>query len=274
MPSSSLKASPSPARARAPGGDRVRRHRSAADLDDRSRGERKEVKITPKLQPESFGLPEPPTGSNGPCDRDQTAGIWAGSPTVPGSSPGSATTLPRLRRKIPQTENFTHHARPASGPVPSTSPALGLRLSERSPELDRRFRLNRSQPGFDHHRRRQRRTPDQGGLDPVSVITRVADRDVSRLADFREAVSVAQPKENLIIRILKGAKAEFRLIPGSRPRKLSLSQEPRPRIRNCQVAKPDSQPHERLNDESRDLTRGNPPPLTAPVHGSDHGTQE
>lgn len=177
-------------------------------------GERKEVKITPKLQPEAFGLPEPP-------DRIER-------PVRPGSEPplefGPGARRFRGRPPVPRPATPAPPEDPADGELDAPREtgfragavhfaALGLRLSERSPELDRRFRLSRSQPGLIIVDVDKDGPADQGGLEAGMVITRVADRDVSRLEDFREAVSVAQPKENLIVRILKGAKAEIRLIP-------------------------------------------------------------
>lgn len=168
-------------------------------------GERKEVKITPKPQPESFGLPEPPERPS--------------RPEIPGR-PGSEPPLefgPGARRfrghplDEPRETGFRINAVRFS--------ALGLRLSEPAPRLrDRRNRLDRLQDGLMIVGVERDGPADQGGLEPGMVITRVGDRDVNSLDDFRKALADTPRGQDLVVRILKGPKAETRLIPQQQQR--------------------------------------------------------
>ena len=53
---------------------------------------------------------------------------------------------------------------------------------------------------------------DRGGLEIGMVITDAANRKVASLADFREALANRPAGRDLLVRILKGTKAEFRVI--------------------------------------------------------------
>ena len=201
-------------------------------------GERKEVKVTPKPQPESFGLSERPGPPEPP-----------GRPEVPGR-PGSEPPLefdPGARRfpVRPPSPRPDDPTRPAPGEPDEpretglrTNAArfatLGLRVSEHSPALDRRYRLNRPQHGVIIVDVEKAGPADHGGLEAGMVITRVADRDVNSLDDFRKALAEGRPGQDLVVRILKGTKAEVRLIPqqpGPEPKpeeSESLGREPEP----------------------------------------------
>jgi len=53
---------------------------------------------------------------------------------------------------------------------------------------------------------------DRGGLEVGMVITDAANRKVPSLPEFREALSKRPAGADLLVRILKGTKAEFRVI--------------------------------------------------------------
>ena len=96
--------------------------------------------------------------------------------------------------------------------TPTRFPELGLRLSEPSPALVRRFRLDREPRGLFVTGVEPDGPADRGGLEIGMVITDAAGRKVASLVDFREALANRPPNRDLLVRILKGAKAEFRVI--------------------------------------------------------------
>ncbi len=53
---------------------------------------------------------------------------------------------------------------------------------------------------------------DRGGLEVGMVITDAANRKVASLPEFREALANRPAGRDLLVRILKGTKAEFRVI--------------------------------------------------------------
>ena len=53
---------------------------------------------------------------------------------------------------------------------------------------------------------------DRGGLEIGMVITDAANRKVASLTEFREALANRPAGRDLLVRILKGNKAEFRVI--------------------------------------------------------------
>ncbi len=184
-------------------------------------GERKEIKITPKPQPESFGLPQTP-------DRPEPF-VRPEQPGRPGTEPplefGPGARRFRGRPPVPRPANPNPPAEPAPGEQPDEPKetgfrtnavrfaALGLQISEPFPTLARRYRLDRPQHGLVIVDVEKDGPADRGGLEAGMLITRLADHDVDSLSDFREALAKGRPGEDLVVRILKGTKAEIRLIP-------------------------------------------------------------
>jgi serine protease Do len=192
-------------------------------------GERREVKITPKAQPETFGLPESferpePRGRPGaepPLDFGPGARRFPGRPLGPRPGPPARPGEPDEPR---ETGFRTTDVR---------FPTLGLRLSEPTPALSRRYRLDRPQHGLIIEGVEKDGPADRGGLEPGMVITRVADREVNNLDDVRKALAEARPGKDLVVQILKGAKPEIRLIP-----RQAETKDPEPAGREPEPAQP------------------------------------
>ncbi|WP_406693626.1 trypsin-like peptidase domain-containing protein [Singulisphaera sp. Ch08] len=183
-------------------------------------GERKEVTITPKSQPESFGLPEIPVRPD-PSGRLEAPGRPGAEPPLE-LDPGAS--LFRARPPISRPTNPARSGDPAAEVLAEpretdfrtnavSFATLGLRISEHSLGLDRRYRLDRPELGIVIVDVEKDGPADQGGLEAGMVLTRVADHEVNSLDDLRKALAGAQAGQDLVIRILKGKKAEIRLIP-------------------------------------------------------------
>ena len=95
---------------------------------------------------------------------------------------------------------------------PTRFPELGLRLSEPNPSLVRRFRLDRDPRGLFVVGVEPDSPADRGGLEVGMVITDAANRKVSSLPEFREALAKKPARRDLLLRVLKGSKAEFRVL--------------------------------------------------------------
>lgn len=190
-------------------------------------GERREIKVVPRAQPETFGLPEPdrilPPDIGPRRLRDRLRGPIRPQPPEP------PLQLPRV---APPQETALRTA-------DVHFPTLGLRLSEPSPALARRFRIGGAPHGLLIVAVEPDGPADHGGLEPGMTITHVGAQRVETLDDLRNALSKRPEGRDLAIRILKGTKAEFRLIPetatpkpaeGSEP-PADAGQKPNPEIR-------------------------------------------
>jgi serine protease Do len=99
--------------------------------------------------------------------------------------------------------------------TPTRFPELGLRLSEPTAALIRRFHFDREPQGLIVTGVEPDGPADRGGLEVGMVVTDAANRKVPSLADFREALAGRAPDRDLLLRVLKGTKAEFRVIVNS-----------------------------------------------------------
>ncbi|MBX6315455.1 MAG: PDZ domain-containing protein [Isosphaeraceae bacterium] len=144
-----------------------------------------EVPVRPIAQPEAAVLP--PAGAAGP--------IPAGEPPL---------TLPSPPRSEPRLE-----AGPRS---PTRFPELGLRLSEVTPELLDRYNLLPGTRGVIVRGVEPDGPADKGGLEIGMALTDIGARRVESLNDVRAALAQKPPGRDLVVRILKGKKAEFRVI--------------------------------------------------------------
>ena len=96
--------------------------------------------------------------------------------------------------------------------TPTRFPELGLRLTEPTPALIRRFRFDREPTGLIVMGVEPEGPADRGGIEVGMVLTDAANRKVATLAGFREALANRPAGRDLLVRILKGTKAEFRVI--------------------------------------------------------------
>jgi len=170
-------------------------------------GERKEVKVTPRAQPESFGLPER-------FDRPEIPGPRGGPGAEPPLEFGPGARRPARPRGSRDELVEPRETRFLQVDVPF--PVLGLRLSDPSAELGRRFRLAHPPHGVRIVGVERGGPADRGGLEPGMLLTRIGDRDVENLEDVRKALADAPAGKDMVIRILRGAKAEVRVIPEPR----------------------------------------------------------
>lgn len=95
---------------------------------------------------------------------------------------------------------------------PTRFPELGLRLLEPTPELLERYGLPLDSKGLIVRGVDPDSRADQGGLEIGMLITDAAGRKVTNLSEFRSAMSSHPAKNDMILRILKKSKAEFRVI--------------------------------------------------------------
>jgi serine protease Do len=188
--------------------------------------------VRPEPQPERFAgispLPGPMTAVPTPGVEINVPGFRlsvppSGGAPMPGAAgepaltpvPNSSSDVPptiRSRPAVPTPDSAPGSAQETSSRSPTRFRELGLRLEEPSPNLVRRFRFDREPQGLIVTGVEPDGPADRGGLEVGMVITDAASRKVTTLAEFREAVSGRPPGRDLLIRILKGTKAEFRVI--------------------------------------------------------------
>lgn len=145
-------------------------------------GQRVELTVRPEAQPEAFGLPEPrvsPAEPPRPREPERRDGV---EPTA----------------KTAESSYFA---------------ALGLRLSDLNPRLARKHRIDDGRSGVVIVGVDPDGPADHGGLEIGMLITDAANRRVTSLADFRAAVADRPEDRDLLLRILRGSKPEFRIVP-------------------------------------------------------------
>ena len=201
--------------------------------------------VKPEPQPDRYSLPpgatQPQPGINinvpgarinvpGPnINIGPPAGVPAeGEPSLnplPPAIPARGTTSPlppkagekpviRSRPADPDDPQPLPPAAPqeTAARTPTRFPDLGLRLSEPTSALIRRFKFDREPQGLIVMGVEPDSPADRGGLEIGMVITDAANRKVASLPEFREALAKRPAGADLLVRILKGAKAEFRVI--------------------------------------------------------------
>ena len=194
-------------------------------------GVTRQLQVRPEPQPERYSFPPggQPPGINinvpgarinvpgpdmniGPPARGPVDGEPILNPAPPSPGGNSDAGRPAIRSQPSEP------VPPAAGPQetaarsPSRFPDLGLRLAEPTPALIRRFRFDREPQGLIVMGVEADGPADRGGLEVGMVITDAANRKVSSLPEFREALATRPAGRDLLVRILKGAKAEFRVI--------------------------------------------------------------
>jgi serine protease Do len=149
--------------------------------------ERREVIVRPVAQGE-VGLPVEPMPIPMP----------APAPAAPPPAPAGAA------RPLPEPADASRS--------PTRFPALGLRLSEPTAELARQFGHEATPPGLFVRGVEPDGPADRAGLEIGMVITDLDGRPARTLADVRAAMAERPAGRDLILRILRGTKAEFRVI--------------------------------------------------------------
>ena len=198
------------------------------------------VQVRPEPQPDRYSLPQgaPPPGINinVPGARINVPGpnlnigppvqgpVEVEPPLNPGPPPpgGNSGVVPAQPGERPTIRSRPSTPEPAvpppAGPQetaarsPTRFPDLGLRLSEPTPALIRRFRYDREPQGLIVVGVEADSPADRGGLEVGMVITDAANRKVASLPEFRQALANRAAGRDLLVRILKGSKAEFRVI--------------------------------------------------------------
>ncbi len=198
------------------------------------------VQVRPEPQPERYSLPAtagPPPGINinvpgarinvpgpnlnigpppaGPIEAEPPLNpVQPGPPTNPGSSPVRPGEKPPIRSTPTNPEDVQPPTQPQEtvARLPDRFPDLGLRLSEPSPALIRRFRFDREPAGLIVTGVEPDSPADRGGLEVGMVVTDAANRKVTSLPEFRGALAGRPAGRDLLLRILKGSKAEFRVL--------------------------------------------------------------
>jgi len=203
------------------------------------------IDVRPESQPDRYGLPGPPPvvvgrppggninvpGGNivvpGPNVDVGPAGVTVQGelepPLNPGPPPAAGASdvipgRPGERPPIRSRPSAGPEVLPPAGPQetvarsPTRFPEFGLRLAEPTPDLIRRFRFDREPRGLIVTGVEPDGPADRGGLEIGMVITDAGGRKVANLTEFREAAATRPAGRDLLIRIAKGSKSEFRVI--------------------------------------------------------------
>jgi serine protease Do len=183
-------------------------------------GQVSERTVRPEAQPEQFRMPAVDPGLfNGPGPNIINGPPPDGEPPLNSApAPDPATSRPgappiRSRPTTPADPDLAPISpQETAARTPTRFPELGLRLSEPSSALVRKFRLDREPRGLFVTGVEPDGPADRGGLEVGMVITDTAGRKVASLTEFREALANRPAGRDLLVRILKGSKAEFRVI--------------------------------------------------------------
>ena len=187
------------------------------------------LEVRPEAQPERYGLTR-----NGRVEVERMPGIninvpglnmvvpgpnidiGPNGPSRPGESGEPPLTIPPPAAAATRPPVVSQPAAPGPQETvarsPTRFPDLGLRLAEPTSDLIRRFRFDREPRGLIVIGVEPDGPGDRGGLEVGMVITDASNRKVATLPEFREALANRPAGRDLLIRILKGSKAEFRVI--------------------------------------------------------------
>ena len=194
------------------------------------------IEVRPEVQPDRYGLPA--VAGPAPIVSGRPPGININVPGVNMVVPGPdidigpqvnvrgelaepPLTLPPQGGARPPVVSQPANPDPSAPPAgpqetasrsPTRFPEIGLRLAEPTPDLIRRFRFDREPRGLIVIGVEPDGPADRGGLEVGMVVTDASNHKVVTLPEFREALANRAPGRDLLIRILKGTKAEFRVI--------------------------------------------------------------
>jgi serine protease Do len=147
-------------------------------------GEEKDLQVKPIAQPDALGI------------ADQLS--------PPPQPSGLAATTTRIPEPAPRGDVEVRE--------PSRFPELGLRLSETTPDLLAKYRLEIDLNGVLVRGVEPDGPADRCGLEIGMLITDVGAQRVESLADFRAALAKRPEGRDLVVRVRRGPKAEFRVI--------------------------------------------------------------
>ena len=166
----------------------------------------------PDLDITPFGVRRPPAVIMTPLPGPSVIG--PGPVVIPGPVDIVPTPTPILE---PEPELHPVDPAPIPAPVETSSRSasfaeLGLNLAEATPALVDRFNLTRGVAGLVITSVDPESPADRGGLEPGMLLTDAGGKLVGNVADFRQALVDRPAGRDLLVRIRKGAKAEFRVI--------------------------------------------------------------
>ncbi len=156
----------------------------------------------PNLNITPFGVTRPPV-------------VLPPSTVVPAPGPNPAVEAePELRPVDPALGSAPVRSAPAATTTSRSAkfPSLGLNLAESTPTLIKRFGLDRGTSGLIITGIDPDGPADRGGLEPGMVITDAGGRMVGNLEDFQEVFKGRPAGRDLLVRIRKGSKVEFRVV--------------------------------------------------------------
>ena len=156
----------------------------------------------PNLNITPFGVTRPPVVSPPPT-------------VVPAPGPNPAVEAePELRPVDPALGSAPTRPAPTASVVGKSAkfPSMGLNLAESTPALVKRFGLDRGTSGPIITGVEPDGPADRGGLEPGMMITDAGGKLVGNLEDFQEAFTRRPAGRDLLVRIRKGSKVEFRVL--------------------------------------------------------------
>ena len=182
----------------------------------------------PDLDITRFGVRRPP-----PVVFPPAPIVLPGLSYLPGETVIQGPTIVPPATPVPapapiiESEPDLHPVDPAPAPSPTLDPlptpvetssrsasfpSIGLNLAEPNPTLLERFHLDRGISGLVITSVDLASPADRGGLEAGMLLTDAGGKLVGNVADFRRAITDRPPGRDLLVRIRKGAKAEFRVV--------------------------------------------------------------
>ena len=169
----------------------------------------------PNLDITPFGVSRPPV----------YAALPPGPVVVPTPAPGPIVTSPAPNPIIESEPELRSIDPTPSLPIVPTQPApvetssrsarfpnLGLDLAEPTPAVVERWHLDRAASGLVIQGVDPGSPADRGGLEPGMRLTDAGGKMIGNLDDFRQVVANRPDGRDLLVRIRKGSKAEFRVV--------------------------------------------------------------
>ena len=165
----------------------------------------------PNLNITPFGVTRGPRGAVVPVPVDPATGLvpTPGPAGVPPATPEPDLTpiIPAPAGEVPPQPAPIHTAARSA-----SFAALGLSVAETSPNLADRYHLPRDVAGLVITSVDPDGPADRGGLEPGMILTDAAGKLVGNVDDLRQVLASRPPGRDLLVRIKRGTKAEFRVV--------------------------------------------------------------